>query len=123
VYRVGIVGFGRIAESAHLPAWLSLPDVQVVAIADACPERRAHAAALLPDARVFSHVEAMLAEETIDSPADTTVAKAGNAFSSRRARTEGGRSEEVPTWAARAPRRWAAMRALDSPWRSTCTGW
>ena len=66
MYRVGIVGFGRIAESAHLPAWLSLPDVQVVAIADACPERRAHAAALLPDARVFSHVEAMLAEETID---------------------------------------------------------
>ena len=66
MYRVGIVGFGRIAESAHLPAWLSLPDVQVVAIADTCPERRAHAASLLPGARVFSHAAALLAEETID---------------------------------------------------------
>lgn len=66
MHRVGLVGFGRIAELAHLPAWQELAGVTVVAVADTCAERRAHAAALLPGARVYSHCEELLAEETIE---------------------------------------------------------
>ena len=33
-YRVGIVGAGNIAQSAHLPAYAKMDDVEVVAIAD-----------------------------------------------------------------------------------------
>lgn len=64
--RVGLVGFGRIAELAHLPAWLMVPGVDVVAIADHCAERRAYAAKHLPQVRVYSLCEELLAEETID---------------------------------------------------------
>lgn len=32
--RIGLVGFGSIAEHGHLPAWRSFPDVEVAAIAD-----------------------------------------------------------------------------------------
>ena len=66
MYRIAIVGFGRIAERAHLPAWLALPDVEVVAVADISAERRAHAAATLPTARVYSTAMELLREEAVD---------------------------------------------------------
>jgi predicted dehydrogenase len=66
VYRIAIVGFGRIAERAHLPAWLALPGTEIVAVADICAERRAHAAATLPAARVYSSTAELLREEAID---------------------------------------------------------
>ncbi len=65
-YRVGLVGFGRIAESAHLPAWLGFPGVEVAAIADHCPERRQSAAAAAPGARIFESCAAMLEETRLD---------------------------------------------------------
>ncbi|MBQ4590563.1 MAG: Gfo/Idh/MocA family oxidoreductase, partial [Clostridia bacterium] len=38
--RVGIIGAGNIATSAHLPAYQQLTDIaEVVAIADIVPER------------------------------------------------------------------------------------
>ena len=43
--RVGIVGAGNIATSAHLPSYMELKDlVEVVAIADIVPERAQAAA-------------------------------------------------------------------------------
>ena len=43
--RVGIVGAGNIAVSAHLPSYMELKDiVEVVAIADIVPERAKDAA-------------------------------------------------------------------------------
>jgi predicted dehydrogenase len=65
-YRVGLVGFGRIAESAHLPAWHGLPGVEVVAIADHCLERRAAAAAAAPEATIFDSCDAMLEAMRLD---------------------------------------------------------
>lgn len=51
--RMGLVGFGSIAENGHLPALQSLAQVEVVAVADISPERREQAHALLPSAALF----------------------------------------------------------------------
>ncbi len=39
VLRLGIVGCGRIAEQCHIPAALSSPDIELVAVAESNPER------------------------------------------------------------------------------------
>jgi predicted dehydrogenase len=51
--RIGLVGFGSIAEHGHLPALQSLPEVEVVAVADLSPERLARARELLPHATLY----------------------------------------------------------------------
>jgi len=66
IFRAGVVGYGRIAESAHVPAWSRLPFVDVVAVADTCPERRAAAAAALPDTRQYETCAEMLGAEALD---------------------------------------------------------
>jgi predicted dehydrogenase len=52
--RIGLVGFGAIAEHAHLPALQSFPEIDVVAVADLSPQRLERARELLPAARVFT---------------------------------------------------------------------
>ena len=66
IFRVAIVGYGKIAESAHMPAWMALPSADIVAIADTCPLRRAAALHALPHARVYETCAAMLKAETLD---------------------------------------------------------
>ncbi len=66
VRQVGLVGFGRIAESAHMPAWRSLPNVEIAAVADTCPVRRAAVAAILPAARVYTSADELLDRESLD---------------------------------------------------------
>ena len=46
IVRIGIVGLGSWGTRAHLPAFSSLPDVEVVALADPNPEAGQAAAAL-----------------------------------------------------------------------------
>lgn len=50
--RIGLVGFGKIAEHGHLPAWQSL-GCEVVAVADLSPAGRERARELLPVADLF----------------------------------------------------------------------
>lgn len=38
-FKVGIIGTGSIARSVHVPGWKSLPDVEIVAVADSAVER------------------------------------------------------------------------------------
>ncbi len=38
-FKIGIIGTGGIARSAHLPAWKNLPEVEIVGLADALPGR------------------------------------------------------------------------------------
>lgn len=38
-FKIGLIGTGNIARIAHLPAWKSLPDVEVVAVADVMHDR------------------------------------------------------------------------------------
>lgn len=51
--RIGLVGFGSIAENGHLPALQSFPEVEVVAVADISSERLARARELLPGAALY----------------------------------------------------------------------
>jgi UDP-N-acetylglucosamine 3-dehydrogenase len=51
--RIGLVGFGSIAEKGHLPALQSFSGVEVVAVADVSAERLARARELLPNATLY----------------------------------------------------------------------
>ncbi len=51
--RMGLVGFGSIAENGHLPALQSFGQIEVVAVADISPERLERAHSLLPRAALF----------------------------------------------------------------------
>lgn len=53
MHRIGLIGFGAIAEHGHLPALLSFPEIEVVAVADLSAERRKRARALLPGADIY----------------------------------------------------------------------
>jgi predicted dehydrogenase len=64
--RVGIVGAGNIAQSAHLPVYAERDDVEVVAIADWNLERAQAAAKKFGIARAFQNVEELLAGVEVD---------------------------------------------------------
>ena len=51
--RIGLVGFGSIAENGHLPALRSFPGVEVVAVADVSSQRLTRARELLPYATLY----------------------------------------------------------------------
>jgi len=65
-YRVGIVGAGNIAQSAHLPAYAKMDNVEVVAIADWNLERAQDAAKKFGIPAAFDSVEALLADAEVD---------------------------------------------------------
>ena len=65
--RVGIVGAGNIATSAHLPSYMELKDiVEVVAISDIVPERAQAAAEKFGIPHYFASVEELLANVDVD---------------------------------------------------------
>ena len=65
--RVGIVGAGNIATSAHLPSYAELADlVEVVAIADIVPERAKAAAEKFGIPHYFASVEELLENVDVD---------------------------------------------------------
>ncbi|HLJ68456.1 MAG TPA: Gfo/Idh/MocA family oxidoreductase [Chloroflexota bacterium] len=66
MHRIGLAGFGSIAEHGHLPALQSFPEIEVVAVADISPERLARAGQLLFAAQLYSSPEEMIAHAGID---------------------------------------------------------
>ena len=65
--RVGIVGAGSIATTAHLPSYMELKDmVEVVAIADIVPERARAAAEKFGIPHYFASVEELLENVDVD---------------------------------------------------------
>lgn len=64
--RIGLVGFGSIAEHGHLPAWRSLEGVQIAAVADISASRLDQARRMLPDAAVFNSPEELIQRADID---------------------------------------------------------
>src|SRR5207253_2582028 len=65
--RVGIIGFGSIAENGHLPAWEAFPGVEVVAVADLSAERLESAGRLLPEAQLYESASDLIAHSDIDT--------------------------------------------------------
>jgi len=57
------VGFGKVAELAHLPALKNRREFQVVAAADPLGDRRTRAQALIPGIRPYPNLESLLAGE------------------------------------------------------------
>jgi len=64
--RVGLIGFGAIAEKSHLPAWQSFAHVNIMAVADASEARLAAAAAALPNAALFRDPLDLMAKADVD---------------------------------------------------------
>jgi len=52
--RLGVAGFGRLVRDVYLPAFRSLRDARLVAVADPLPASRSAAAKLLKGAAVHS---------------------------------------------------------------------
>lgn len=65
--RIGLVGFGSIAEHAHLPAWQSFPDVEVVAVADLSASRLDQARTVVPDAQLFDSPRELIERANVDA--------------------------------------------------------
>ncbi|MBI5200118.1 MAG: Gfo/Idh/MocA family oxidoreductase [Elusimicrobia bacterium] len=61
--KVALVGFGQVAEKAHVPAWKESKDFTVVAVADENPERLALAAEYFPGVRTYPSMESLLRGE------------------------------------------------------------
>jgi predicted dehydrogenase len=64
--RIGLVGFGSIAEHGHLPAWHSFSDVEVAAVADISPARLQRARALLPEIQFYDSPQALIEQANVD---------------------------------------------------------
>lgn len=58
-----LVGFGKVAEAAHLPAFRAAPGFSLEAVVEADPARRQAAAAALPGARVAATLAELLARD------------------------------------------------------------
>jgi predicted dehydrogenase len=62
-----IVGLGYIAGKGHLPAYLAMKDVRIVAVADITPARLALARQMIPGVRTYAtHEELLAAEQELD---------------------------------------------------------
>ena len=64
--RGAILGVGHVAIGGHLPGWRNRSDIEIVAAADARPERRKELLEAFPRARWHETAEGLLAEETLD---------------------------------------------------------
>ena len=58
-----LVGFGRVAEDAHLPAFRASPGLLLAAVVEADPKRRKAAAAALPGARLYASMAELASRE------------------------------------------------------------
>ena len=61
MFSGALVGFGEVAEKAHVPAFASSKALRLVAVAEASPGRRERAQRLLPEALVFASLDELLA--------------------------------------------------------------
>jgi D-apiose dehydrogenase len=64
--RGAIIGLGNVAIHAHLPVWQRSEDFTIEAIVEPMPERAEIGKKLLPGARLYPSMEALLAENGID---------------------------------------------------------
>jgi myo-inositol 2-dehydrogenase / D-chiro-inositol 1-dehydrogenase len=65
--RIALIGCGRIAQLVHLRALTSLPEVEVVALADAHLQRLEEAHRLVPAAQTYGDYRALLASSNADA--------------------------------------------------------
>jgi predicted dehydrogenase len=61
-----IIGFGNVAIRAHLPIWQKSEHFRVDAVVEPVPKRAELIKDLLPQARVYSRIEPLIAENDLD---------------------------------------------------------
>jgi predicted dehydrogenase len=61
-----IIGLGNVAVHAHLPVWERSEGFTIEAIVEPTPERAEMGRRLLPEARVYPSMEALLSEDEVD---------------------------------------------------------
>lgn len=66
--HIGLIGYGRVAQSVHLPVLTKLPDVRLVALADPDPKRREEALRRAPGTVVVADCQTL-----VDMPEVTAV--------------------------------------------------
>lgn len=64
--RGALIGVGNVAVHGHLPGWKASDQVDIVAAADARPERREALDAIYPQARWYDTAEDLLSAESLD---------------------------------------------------------
>jgi predicted dehydrogenase len=64
---VGLIGCGRIAQLVHLSILTRLPEIELVALAEADPQRRAEAARRAPSASALPDLEQLLARPDVEA--------------------------------------------------------
>jgi predicted dehydrogenase len=64
--RGAILGFGNVAEHAHLPVWQRNSHFRIDAVLEPHPGRARLARTLLPGARIYSDIEPLLAGSDLD---------------------------------------------------------
>ena len=64
--RGAILGFGNVAEHAHLPVWQRNHHFRIDAVLEPHPGRAKLARTLLPGARIYSDVDSLLAGSDLD---------------------------------------------------------
>lgn len=65
--RIGFVGVGGMGQNAHLKNYVTLPECEVVALAELRPELGKKVAARYGVPRVYGNADEMLAAETLDA--------------------------------------------------------
>ncbi len=58
-----LIGFGKVAEMAHLPAFAARNELVLLAVAEPREDRRAQARALIPQVRLYPDLGTLLKEE------------------------------------------------------------
>jgi D-apiose dehydrogenase len=64
--RGAIIGLGNVALHAHLPVWQASDAFTIAAIVEPAPERAEMGRRLLPQARIYPSMEALLSENGLD---------------------------------------------------------
>jgi len=64
--RGAIIGFGNAAEHAHLPAWRRNNHFRIDVVLEPHPEQAQLARSLLPEARIYSEIEALTTCKDLD---------------------------------------------------------
>lgn len=66
MFKIALIGCGRIAELKHIPILQGLPEVALVALAESDAARAARAQAKVPTATCYSDYRQLLAEADVD---------------------------------------------------------
>lgn len=64
--RGAVIGLGNVAVHAHLPVWERTEDFTIEAIVEPNPKRAELGRRLLPKARIYPSMEALLSEDGVD---------------------------------------------------------